>query len=60
MTQIMMRNLVHVGDLDLAIDIAYFVLGQYYGCSMNRLRPIGDIIGYLQRVVRQVVEDWLW
>ena len=57
MTQIMTRNLVHVGDLDLAIDIAYFVLGQYYGCSMNRLRQIGDIIGYLQQVVRQVVED---
>ena len=27
------KNFFHVGDEDLAIDVAYFVLGQYYGCS---------------------------
>ena len=43
--------------LDLAIDIAYFVLGQYYGCFVNHHRPTGEIVEYLEREVRQEVAD---
>ena len=53
------RNFVHVGDSDLLIDVAYFVLGQYYDCSVNCHRPIGEIVGYPEREVRQKVVDWL-
>ena len=51
--------MVHVGDLDLVIDVAYFMLGQYYDCSVNRHHLIGRIVGYSERGVRQEVEDWL-
>ena len=47
------RNFFHVGDLDLAIEVAYFVLGQYYGRSVNRHCPIDEIVGYPGREVRQ-------
>ena len=30
---LMKRNFFHVGDEDLSIDVAYFVLDQYYNCS---------------------------
>ena len=53
------RNSVHIGDSNLAIDLAYFVLDQYYGCSVNRHRPIGEIVGYPEWEVRQEVVDWL-
>ena len=46
------RKFFHVGDEDLAIDVAYFVLGQYYGCFGNYSRPIDETVGYSKREVR--------
>ena len=55
----MKRNFFHVRGEDLAIDVAYFVLGQYYGWYVNRHRPIDEIVGYPEQEVRQEVVDWL-
>ena len=53
------RNLFHIGDEDLAIDVAYFVLGQYYSYSGNFRRPIGETVGYPELKVWLEVVDWL-
>ena len=52
------RTFIHVGDSDLAIDVAYLVLVQYYDCFVNRHRLIGEIVGYLEWEVWLGV-DWL-
>ena len=44
MIGILTRNFVHVEDEALAIDVAYFILSQYYGRSGNYHRPIGETI----------------
>ena len=56
---LMKRNFFHIRDEDLAIDVTYFMLGQYYGCFGNCHRPIGETVGYPERVVRLEVVDWL-
>ena len=56
---LMKRNYFHVGVEDVVISVAYFLLGQYYGWSMNRHCPIGEIVRYLEREVRQEVVDLL-
>ena len=53
------RNFFYVREEDLVIDISYFMLGQYYGCSGNYRRPIGETIAYLGREVGLKVVDWL-
>ena len=54
---LMKRNFFYVGDEDLAINVAYFMLGQYYIWSVNYRRPIGEIIGYPEWEVRLEVVD---
>ena len=49
------KNFFHVRDEDLAINVAYFVLGHYYSCSGNYCRPIGETVRY----PKQEVVDWL-
>ena len=56
---LMKRNFFHIGDEDLAIDVAYFVLGQYYDCSENCSCPIGETVGYPGQEVWLDVVDWL-
>ena len=59
MIEILTKNFVHIEGENLAINIAYFILGQYYNRFGNCHRPISETVGYPEREMRLEVVDLL-